>query len=95
MKRNWIILVTILLAFGCGAAESIEREIDCNSICSRYSDCFDESYDVSECQDKCDDNADKDRDFADKVDACENCIDDRSCSEGAFKCATACAGIVP
>ena len=30
-----------------------------------------------------------------KIDQCENCMDDRSCTESIFPCAPECADIVP
>lgn len=59
-----------------------------------YSDCIDADYDVGECVDRCEDNAANDDTFSDTADACENCLDDRSCT-GSFACADECIGIVP
>jgi hypothetical protein len=76
----------------CGAADEL---FDCQSVCSRYQSCFDKNYDVGACRSRCKENADKDRDFKRKADTCESCIDDRSCTEATFKCATSCGSIVP
>lgn len=95
MNKMTLMLVALHVSFGCGAAEEIDQELDCKTICDRYADCFDEDYDVEECQSNCSQKAEQDRDHADKVNACEACIDDRSCSEGTFKCTTKCVGIVP
>lgn len=80
---------------GCGAADEVESQVDCLDICQRYSDCFDSDYDVSECQSECEGKVDEDESFLEDVSGCDNCIDDRSCSEGAFACTDDCAGIVP
>jgi hypothetical protein len=50
---------------------------------------------VNACRNRCEDEADADADFEDQVDVCENCLDDTSCSEGTFNCATQCSSIVP
>jgi hypothetical protein len=84
--------VTGLMVTNCGEAD---RLFDCQSVCSRYETCFDSSYDVSSCRNRCADKAEADKEFERKADACEACIDDRSCSDATFKCATQCASIVP
>jgi len=80
---------------GGGCANEIDRVTDCQDICARYSDCFDASYDVSSCRTRCADNARATESFDQKVDQCENCLDDRSCSSAVFACTTECATIVP
>jgi hypothetical protein len=85
-------LASAIAAPGCDAAD---RAFDCNQICNKYKDCADASYDASACADRCRaDAADSDA-YQDKADACQACIDDRSCVGAAFGCATECAGIVP
>lgn len=79
----------------CNADEEIENEIDCQAICQRYSDCFDGDYDVSGCQDRCENDVDSGELTFNEVDACSDCIDDRSCASGTLSCATECVGIVP
>ena len=95
MNKLWLIPVALLLAYGCDVDDEIEAEIDCNGICQRYADCFDDDYDVSACQDRCEDDVDQGEISLAEVDQCENCIDDRSCAEGTLSCATECVGIVP
>lgn len=80
------------LAISCG---SVDRVTDCHAICDRYQDCFDDGYDVSSCRDRCTELADNDTSFESKVDACDDCIDDRSCSSATFNCAAQCSSIVP
>jgi len=90
-----MMLLSALVSFsfaGCGEADKI---FDCQSVCSRYQTCFNKSYDVGECRNRCKNKADADKSYQAKADACESCIDDKSCSEAAFKCPTECVGIVP
>ncbi len=93
------LLATFLLSIGvgvftpsCGEADKL---FDCQSVCSRYKDCFDDKYDVGTCRSRCKDSADRDVDYKRKADDCEACIDDRSCGSATFNCATRCGGIVP
>src|SRR4051794_15247202 len=84
-------LVPGFVALGC---DDTEASVDCASVCDRYKDCFDKSFDANECADNCADKAD-DHDFQNRVDDCDDCIDDESCSEAAFKCTAECVGVVP
>ncbi len=95
MKKIWLIPVALFLAYGCDAADEIEAEIDCRSVCNRYSECFDEDYDVDACQDSCEDSIDTGDLSQSDLDDCDNCIDDRSCADATFACATDCVSIVP
>ena len=76
----------------CGTADEI---FDCQSVCSRYKDCIKNDYDVATCRSRCKDNSDRDRNYRDKADACEQCISDRSCTDATFRCAPECGVIVP
>lgn len=88
-------IFAVLFAFSTWiACDKADEVFDCAQICNRYSDCFDADYDVGECVDRCEDNAANDDAFSDAADACENCLDDRSCT-GSFACADECIGIVP
>jgi hypothetical protein len=80
---------------GCSAADEVKDEIDCQQVCKRYSECFNSDYDVDACQDKCENNAGSDDDKRAKLRSCDDCIDDKSCTDATFNCATECAGIVP
>ncbi len=83
----------VFLSFaGCG---EVDRIFDCQTVCSRYQTCFDNSFDVGECRSRCKNKADADESFEAKADACESCIDDKSCSESTFQCPTQCVGVVP
>jgi hypothetical protein len=87
-----LFVASFAVGFSCGEADKF---FDCESVCSRYKNCFDSTYDVGTCRSRCKDKADKDTSFQQKADACNSCIDDKSCSEATFKCASACAGVVP
>ncbi len=99
MKKAWLIPFGLFLAtglaMGCDAADEIEAEIDCQSVCDRYAECLDEGYDVSACQNDCENDVDSGELAQSDLDDCENCIEDRSCSGATFACATECIGIVP
>jgi hypothetical protein len=81
----------VLVFFGCKTADNA---VDCQGICDRYQECFDESYDVSDCTERCLDDASNEG-YDTQADACDACIDDKSCASATFNCATKCAGIVP
>ncbi|MGE0869756.1 MAG: hypothetical protein AB7P03_14420 [Kofleriaceae bacterium] len=87
----------MLLAFalthtGC---DTVDRAYDCNQICTKYKECADAAYDDAACAERCRDNAAESEDFEDKADACQACIDDRSCAGAVFSCGAECVGIVP
>jgi hypothetical protein len=83
-----------LTPFALSACDDIDQAFDCAQICQRYDDCVDSDYDVDGCTDRCETNADESDDFADQADACESCLDDRTCS-GIFPCIDECIGVVP
>jgi hypothetical protein len=97
MTRNiGITLILSLSGISLGACvDDVDRITDCQQICERYSDCFDASYDVSACRTRCVDNARDSANFDQRVDECENCLDDRSCTSAVFGCGTECTTIVP
>lgn len=79
-------------SIGCTA---IDRETDCQSICSRYRDCINTDYNVSSCQDRCVARAERNDEKDNDVDICNACIDNRSCTSATFNCLSECSGIVP
>lgn len=92
---SFIVMLVAAATLSCGAKKEIEKTVDCQSICKRYSDCFDSSYDVSGCRDRCEKSvSDGSIDFQ-TVDECKSCIDDRSCASGTLNCTTECVGVVP
>jgi hypothetical protein len=82
------------LFLGSASCDKADEIYDCQTVCSRYKECFDQQYDVGKCRSTCRDKSDADADFRRKADVCEACINDRSCA-GTFACVTECAGIVP
>ncbi|HKP57138.1 MAG TPA: hypothetical protein VJV78_10470 [Polyangiales bacterium] len=76
------------------SCEDVDETLDCNSICHRYADCFDKSYDTDKCADRCETRA-EDPDSHDQEERCSDCIDGASCGGAAFSCAPDCLGIVP
>jgi hypothetical protein len=91
-------LVTVLVVAGCSGISTVDEatsSIDCRSVCKRYADCFDSAYDVDGCSDKCQNSADSSDTRQRRLKACDTCIDERSCTDATFNCASDCAGIVP
>ncbi len=83
--------VALSVTTGC---DSVTAAYDCNKICDRYKECFDADYDDEACATRCQDSAGDSEAYDDKAEACESCIDDRSCT-GSFECVGECGGIVP
>ena len=77
---------------GCGP---IDSALDCHAICSRYSDCYDASYDVDACETRCRNHSSDDTDYRHLADQCSACIDDRACPTATFSCGSECVSIVP
>lgn len=96
MKKTMLgMTLTCVIGGLLGCTDEIDEQFDCIAICDKYADCVSDDYDVDDCADRCETSADEVQGFADKADACESCIDDRSCVEAAFPCASECSGIVP
>lgn len=98
LKLGLISMFTLTAALavttpGCDSA--VDRAYDCNQICNKYKDCVNANYDVDSCTSRCRDNAANSESFEDQADACQACVDDRSCTAAVFGCGTECVGIVP
>jgi hypothetical protein len=97
--RYLLAALPLLLVGSLGGAvvscDAADRLFDCQSVCNRYKDCYDSKYDVGTCRGRCRDKAAMDAAFEQKASSCENCMDDKSCAETTFKCATECLGVVP
>ena len=89
-----VLLAVCVLGLSLSGCDELEQAFDCKYICDRYTECVDESYDTSACVSRCRDNAASDDSFAALADACESCLDDRSCVES-ITCTRECVGIVP
>ena len=91
--RPIILAATFLMSgyfSGCGA----ETAFDCDTVCTRYRDCYDSNFDVGKCRDSCRDRAANDATIKSKADACESCIGGMSCVSATFNCSQDCAAII-
>jgi hypothetical protein len=97
MQRILLVVLSVVLPQLLGCAESpittIDRASDCAEICDRYKDCLSSDYNTAKCRDHCTDM--KDSKETEKIDRCQACIKENSCTGSVFKCTTACVGIVP
>jgi hypothetical protein len=91
-----IAALTAALGFFTGASgcDEVETTFDCSTVCDRYRDCFDTSYNTDACQDRCEGQASVSDAFQAAVDACEDCIGVNSCLSQTFNCPS-CDNIVP
>jgi hypothetical protein len=92
-----VVLVSVAAMFvGCSeAVDEVTSTVKCADVCGRYKDCFDSDFDVDGCTDRCEDDADASENREQRLEACDSCIDDKSCTDATFNCASQCAGIVP
>jgi len=86
------VMFTGLALAGC---DPLDAQIDCNSICTRYADCYDTNYDVGGCESRCEDHSANDTDYLHTANECNACIDGDSCSQATFNCAGQCNSVVP
>ena len=89
LRSVLVVFFAAVMVTGCDAA------LDCHAICSRYSDCFDKSYDVGACESRCRTHSSDDANYRNQADQCSACIDDRACSSTAFNCGSQCSNVVP
>jgi hypothetical protein len=75
--------------------DSVDTAFDCESVCSRYRDCYDANYDVGACRESCRSRAANDPSVKGAADTCEACIDGMSCVGATFNCGSSCSNIVP
>lgn len=85
-------LFVLVTSMGCGP---IDAAADCQSICSKYADCFDRDYDVSACAARCRSNSSSDAAYRRRANECDACIHERACASATFSCGLECASIVP
>lgn len=95
--RLWLPLllsgfVGLFAGVSCDDAETF---FDCQAVCDRYRECFDSNYDVGACRSRCRDRAEQNENVRQAADACENCIDDMSCTSATFNRGASCVNIVP
>jgi len=89
--KSLCLLTAVLLSFAVGCDGP---SYDCHVICERYQDCVDGNYDVGNCVDRCTDDAERDEDYAQRADDCQECLDEKACGES-VACVDECIGIVP
>ena len=80
------------LVSGCGAIDAV---IDCHAICTRYSDCFNTTYDVAACESRCRTSSADNATYRHQADVCSTCINSISCTTTLFTCGTQCSSVVP
>ena len=96
LTRSLALGLVLALPVGCGdTIDEVTDTIDCRTVCERYSDCFNADYDVDGCSDRCESTADADAERQRRLRACDDCIDERSCTTATWVCANECVGIVP
>jgi hypothetical protein len=96
VRVSFLLLVALALAgLGQTSCDSVDTAFDCQSVCSRYRDCYDSNYNVGACRDSCRSRAENDPNVKGAADACEACIGDMSCLSATFNCGTSCSNIVP
>lgn len=90
-----LLLSAVVGLFTGVSCDDAETFFDCQAVCERYRDCHDPSYDVGACRSRCRDRAEQNENVRQAADACEDCIDDMSCTSATFSCAGSCLNIVP
>jgi hypothetical protein len=92
---RWLAVLVVGLGMAVTSCDSVDEAFDCQSVCSRYRDCYDANYDVGACRADCRARAANDSSVKAAADTCEACIDDMSCVSATFNCASSCGTIVP
>jgi len=89
-------LFSITAAFGAcsDATDPVVTKIDCASVCNRYQECYNSNFDDDKCKDDCENLAEDSDVKQDQLDACDDCMDDTSCTAATYKCATACGKFI-
>lgn len=87
-------LVGLLAVVGLSGC-AVDAAIDCDTICTRYKDCFDGNYDVAACASRCRERSAATNAGANDRNRCEACINDRACASATFSCSGDCGDIVP
>jgi hypothetical protein len=99
LKTNTAFLVggfgLLLLSIFAVNCDTVETAFDCESVCTRYRDCYDASYNVDNCRSSCRSRAANDSTVRQAADTCEACIGDKSCLSAPFQCGGSCSNIVP
>jgi hypothetical protein len=91
-----LLLVAVAGVTGCGDdPEEVTNRITCKDVCQRYASCFDSDYNVQACTDRCTADATADEEKEERLELCNECIDDESCAGAVFDCTTECSPFVP
>ena len=61
----------MLASLGLTSCDTLDTAFDCESVCSRYRDCYDSNYDVGACRESCRKRAANDPNVRGAADACE------------------------
>jgi hypothetical protein len=95
MKRCLMMVTAVAVLGGIDACGTADEIFDCQSVCSRYADCYDPSYDVDACRSRCRTASEKNSSVRSNADQCNACIGDKSCLSATFSCGGVCGSIVP
>ena len=95
-SRGWFsrvaaVFVGGVVTVGCGATIPTA---ECASVCNRYGDCFDGSFNVQGCIAQCRTSAAADKGFVTTLQRCDVCISEEACVQAAFPCAAVCTGVI-
>ena len=93
-SKLWFAVALLAGFVGLASCDEADRAYDCQSVCSRWKDCFDKDYNVDKCADTCRAKAANDKEYEAKADACEVCIGDKSCVGSVTSCTATCAPII-
>jgi hypothetical protein len=95
LALSFLLSALAIVGLASSSCDSIDTAFDCESVCSRYRDCYDSSYDVGACRESCRTRAANDPNVKGAADTCEACIDGMSCVPATFNCGSSCSNIVP
>ncbi len=89
-------MVLALMPLACeDDAEVVETNTTCAQVCDRYQECIDSDLDVENCTANCADRASEGENFAEQINSCNDCLQNRRCPSSVFNCTTECIGLVP
>jgi len=86
LVRNIVFAVTALfIPLACGddgneVQDEIEGTVDCAAICNKYNTC-ESDVDETGCIDLCEDTADESEAGENAAEACEDCLDGKTCEQ--------------
>ncbi len=77
------------------SAAALAEPVTCLDVCQTYEDCVDDEFDVLACNRRCRGSVGREQGAEDRLEACDECLGDRSCASGTFYCRDQCEGILP